>query len=170
MSSYASIYLIEILSPYEHLVGLYSICMILKSFNAPLLTHIGQPAHNMLLHSSTYETDANKKLRQKALSNISAVRIFLILLFYHLYVLFHDQIFLSFHIDYIHDTKLIALMLAIVYLEDISCQQATFLYSHNRTSFYFWINCATLFLMTSLGVLFIGPYTLTGVVLPSIIF
>ncbi len=169
MSSYAPIYLIEIFSPHEHLVGLYSICMILISFIAPLLSRIGESAHNMLLHSSAYETAAKKRQLHKKLSNIAAVRVSLILLSYLLYSLFHDRIFSAFSIDYFHDTKLIALMLVVVYLEDIANHRVTFLYSHNQTRFCFWVNCAILSLTISLGILLIGPYSLTGVVLASII-
>ena len=169
MSSYTPIYLIEIFSPYEHLVGLYSLCMILISYIEPLLACISKPVHSLLLNSPSKENRTHKKLVENKLSNIAAVRLLLILMTYFLYYSFADQIFSTFSVYGFNDKKLVALMLVVVYLEDIARQRETFLHSHNHTTFCLWVNCLSLCLMITLGAYLIGPFSITGVVVASII-
>jgi len=169
MSSYAPIYLIEILSPYEHLVGLYSLCMILISFIEPLLVRVSEPVHNILLSSASKESRSHKKFIEDKLSNIAAVRLLLILITYLLYYSFADQIFSTFSVYGFNDKRLVALMLVVVYLEDVVRQRETFLYSHSQTSSCLWVNCLSLCLMITLGAYLIGPFSLTGIVAANII-
>ncbi len=168
MTSYAPVYLIEIFSPYEHLVGLYSLCMILISFIRPLLSRISESTHNSLLDVPVYKNKRQKKQLENHFSNIAAIRLFLLLGTYFLYYFFYDQIFSAFSISDFNDNTLVALLLGVVFLENVANQRETFLYSHNQTPLCLWVNCLTLCLMIFLGIYLIDPFSLIGVVVASI--
>lgn len=169
LSTTAPVYLIEIFSPHEHLVGLYSLCMILISFIEPLLLRSSEETHTTLLNSPAHATAAQKKQLENKLSNISAIRLGLIIATYFFYILFHEQIFSPFiHYDF-HDPKLVALMLLALYLGDVANQRETFLHSHNQTALCLGVNCLALCLIIFLGILLTEPYSLMGVLCASVI-
>lgn len=158
----ADIYVLEIFSHSEKIVGIYSVCLISVGFIGILVASMNKITSTRVTQIKQLSEEETSSL-QRSLNAINIGKLFIIGSSMCLYYLCGDQIFNFFNVQDKEYTILMPVLIFSIFLANLTGPRSAFLLSHDHQRFCITVQMIRMVLMIVLSIFLVHYYSAYGV-------